>query len=406
MKTTTTLILFTFALCCAAHVRAGLYHTETKLTARYADSLDYFGYSVGISGNTAIVGAYKDEAGSAYLFDVTTGMQLAKLDQRGYRRYDYFGVSVGINGNTAIVGADGDDERGSSSGAAYLFDVATGNLLFKLKASDAATEDNFGSSVAISGNRAIVGAHLDDDKGSSSGSVYLFDVTTGQQLFKLNASDAAAGDQFGKSVAISGNKAIVGSWCDGASCSGSAYLFDVTTGMQIAKLTANDGAAADRFGNSVAISGNIAIVGAVLNDDGGNSSGSAYVFDVSTGVQLYKLTASDDAAGDRFGQSVAISGNTAIIGAYQSDGPTNLSGSAYLFDVTTGSQIAKLTASDADTFDNFGFSVAISGNKAIVGAYGDDDDGLASGSAYLFTPEPSSLVLSLIALMGAITRRR
>ncbi len=366
-----------------------------KLTASDAAMVDYFGYSVGISGNTAIVGAYGDDdggdwSGSAYLFDATTGTQITKLTASDAAADDWFGYSVGISGNTAIVGADGNDDAGSYSGSAYLFDAATGTEITKLTASDAAAYDSFGISVGISGNIAVVGAHGDGDGGSRSGSAYLFDVSTGNQLFKLTAPDAATDDYFGRSVGISGNTAIVGAYGndDAGSYSGSAYLFDATTGAQIAKLTASDAAALDYFGFSVGISGDTAIVGAYLDDDGGNASGSAYLFDATTGTQIAKLTASDAAADDLFGVSVGISGNTAIVGAHGNDDDAgSYSGSAYLFDATTGVQIAKLTASDAAAWDFFGYSVGISGDTAIVGAYSNDDAGSYSGSAYLFGPD-------------------
>ncbi len=141
-----------------------------------------------------------------------------------------------------------------------------------------------------------------------------------------------------------------------------AAPFDTET-----KITAADAAADDWFGRSVAISGNTALVGARRDDDGGSDSGSAYLFDVNTGSQLAKLTASDAAEGDRFGFSVAISGNTALVGARRDDDGGFDSGSAYLFDVTTGNQIAKLTADDAEAEDWLGSSVAINGNTALVG---------------------------------------
>jgi len=177
--------------------------------------------------------------------------QETKLTASDAAASDVFGRSVAISGNTALVGASGDDDDDddTNSGSAYLFDITTGNQLFKLTASDAAALDFFGSSVAISGNTALVGAFGDDDGGSRSGSAYLFDITTGNQLFKLTASDAAAFDLFGKSVAISGNTALVGANGDDAGPgSGSAYLFDITTGNQLAKLTASDAAALDFFG--------------------------------------------------------------------------------------------------------------------------------------------------------------
>ncbi|MCZ6611106.1 MAG: hypothetical protein O6941_00605, partial [Planctomycetota bacterium] len=199
----------------------------------------------------------------------------------------------------------------------------------------------FGRTVAISGPTAIVGAYYDDDNGFRSGSAYLFDIsdpTNPVQIAKLLPDDGAALDQFGSSVGISGATAIVGAWGhdDNGSASGSAYLFDTTTGKQIAKLLANDGAGGHGFGLSVAISGppgkEVAIVGAPLDTDNGTFSGSAYLFDTTTGRQIAKLLPDDGAAADYFGISVAISGATAIVGASGDDDNGDLSGSAYLFD--------------------------------------------------------------------------
>ncbi len=246
---------------------------------------------------------------------------------------------------TAIVGACCDDDNGDLSGSAYLFDTTTGDQIAKLLANDGTEGDVFGRSVAISGATAIVGAYHDDDNGNNSGSAYLFDTTTGRQIAKLLPRDGAVEDEFGRSVAISGATAIVGAWNDDDNGldSGSAYLFDTTTGRQIAKLLPDDGAAADSFGWSVAISpdgiGTTAIVGAGRDDDNGSSSGSAYLFDVTTGRQIAKLLPDDGAVGDLFGFSVAISpdgiGTTAIVGAYWDDDNDPFSGSAYLFDAAT-----------------------------------------------------------------------
>jgi len=413
------------ALATASH--ADTLFIEDKLTASDGTESDNFGSSVAIFGNTAIVGASADSrlpfiSGSAYLFDTTTGTQTAKLTASDGTEGDSFGGSVAISGNTAIVGARFHDENIpfnglGSRGSAYLFDTTTGTQTAKLTASDGAATDLFGGSVAISGNTAIVGAHLDDDNGNSSGSAYLFDTTTGTQTAKLTASDGAAGDRFGRSVAMFGNTVIVGARqdADNGLFSGSAYLFNTTTGTQIAKLTASDGTEGDIFGSSVAIFGNTAIVGAAGDDDNGERSGSAYLFDTTTGTQIAKLTASDGAASDLFGRSVAIFGNTAIVGAWRDDDNGRDSGSVYLFNTTTGTQIAKLTASDGTEGDIFGSSVAIFGNTAIVGAAGDDDNGERSGSAYVFrslpvapVPLPAGGVLLLTALgaLGVCARRR
>ncbi len=206
-------------------------------------------------------------------------------------------------------------------------------------------------------------------------------------LDKLTANDAAEWDQLGRSVSISDDIAIVGTYY-GYPDGGSAYLFDVATGEQLFKLTANDAAEGDLFGCSVSISGDITIVGAHYNA----GCGSAYLFDVTTGQQLFKLTADDAEAGDYFGWSVSISGDIAIVGARRDDGGGDESGSAYLFDVTidvtTGRQLFKLTADDAEAGDRFGWSVSISDDIAIVGAPYNDDGGDASGSAYLYWTYP------------------
>jgi FG-GAP repeat/Lectin C-type domain len=357
---------------------------------------DDFGISVAIVGTTVIVGAYLNEdngagSGSAYLFSTTTGAQIAKLLPSDGAPNDWFGYSVAIDGTTAIVGASRDNEDiGAGSGSAYLFDTTTGVQIAKLLPSDGAVYDSFGFSVAIDGTIALVGAPLHSDNGTSSGSAYLFDTTTGAQIAKLLPSDGAAYDGFGYSVAIDGTTALVGAYehNDNGASSGSAYLFNTSSGAQIAKLLPNDIAAGDWFGYSVAIDGTTAIVGARWHSDNGTNSGSAYLFDTTTGGQVAKLLPSDGAAGDAFGNSVAIDGTTAIVGAALGDDNGTNSGSAYLFDTTTGAEIAKLLPGDGAAGDAFGNSVAIDGTTAIVGAVHHNGNGTCSGSAYLFRVDP------------------
>jgi len=316
---------------------------------------------------------------------------------------DWFGYSVSTSGDYVIVGARCDDDRGDYSGSAYIFkrDVTTWSQQAKITASDGAAGDRFGHSVAISGDYVIVGALGADDSSASSGSVYIFkrDGTTWGQQAKITASDGVAGDRFGYSVAISGGYVIVGAHCDDdrGDYSGSAYIYkrDGTTWSQQAKITASDGAACDHFSFSVSISGDCVIMSAPWDDDTGIDSGSAYIFkrDGTTWSQQTKITAIDDATDDRFGCSTSVSGNCVIVGANCDDDRGDYSGSAYIYkhDGTTWSQQTKITASDGVTGDLFGQSVAISGDYVIVGAYCDDDDGENSGSAYIYdiqTTEP------------------
>jgi len=358
---------------------------------------DRFGGFVAISDTTVVVGAFRDDdngedSGSVYLFDRTTGQQIAKLLPNDGAEFDLFGGFVAISETTVIVGVPWGYDNGIQSGSAYLFDATTGQQVAKLLPNDGVHGAGFGSSVVISGTTAVVAAMWDDENGDESGSVYLFDTTTGHQLAKLLPDDGGWSKIFGSSVAISGTTVVVGSVGDNNSGhrSGSAYLFDTTTGQQLAKLLPNDGEAEKYFGSSVAISGTTVVIGSVGDNDNGENSGSAYLFDTTTGQQIAKLLPNDGAQEDHFGHSVAIYGTTAVIGAPSSYHGSGI-GSAYLFDITTGQQIAKLLPSDGASGDSFG-SVAISGTTVVVGAQGDDDNGFYSGSAYVFTiPCPADL---------------
>ncbi|MCH8304485.1 MAG: T9SS type A sorting domain-containing protein [Candidatus Marinimicrobia bacterium] len=265
---------------------------------------------------------------------------------------------------------------------------------FKITASDGAAVDAFGYSVSISGDYAVVGAFLDDDSGSSSGSAYIFKRVgeSWAQEAKLLPADGAASDKFGRSVSISGDYAVVGAFFDSDNgiASGSAYVFKRTgaSWAQEAKLLPSDGATSDVFGISVSISGDYAVVGASGDDDNGSASGSAYVFKRSgtSWAQETKLLPSDAAAGDFFGKSVSISGDYAVVGAQENDDNGTNSGSAYVFKRAGASwaQETKLLPSDGATIDVFGISVSISGDYAVVGAHRDSDNGSFSGSAYVF----------------------
>lgn len=247
---------------------------------------------------------------------------------------DLFGYAIAIDNGIIAVGAQQDDDNGSSSGSAYLFDASTGAQVAKLLPKDGAAYDWFGWSVAIDNGVVAVGALLDDDNGAGSGSAYLFD-TTGAQFVKLLPSDGAAGDQFGISISIDNGVAAVGAHLDQGMGfqSGSAYLFNASTGAQIAKLLPGDGGAGDAFGRSIAINNGIVAVGAYLDDDNGNNSGSAYLFDASTGTQIAKLLPSDGAADDQFGFSIAIDNGVVGVGTFQDDDNGTNSGAAQVYDI-------------------------------------------------------------------------
>ncbi|WP_282421188.1 MYXO-CTERM sorting domain-containing protein [Polyangium sp. 15x6] len=336
-----------------------------------------------------------DDAEAVYPVEIDplVAVQQAQLLASDGAALDYFGYSVALSGDMALVGAYGHDESGGASGAAYVFVRSSGawTQQAKLLANDGAAGDSFGYSVALSGDTAIVGARDDDDKGDHAGAAYVFVQSGGvwTQQAKLLANDGETGDGFGYSVSLSGDTALVGAIFGGESGvdSGSAYVFVRSSGVwtQQAEFVANDGAADDLFGWATTLSGDMALVGAVWDDDKGSDSGSAYVFVRSSGAwtQQAKLLANDGATGDSFGVSIALSEDTALVGAYHDDAEDPNSGSAYVFVRSGGdwTQQAKLVANDGAASDLFGWSVALSGDTALVGAQGDD---MNSGSAHVF----------------------
>jgi hypothetical protein len=376
-----------------------------RLLASDGEAGDWLGSWVGVSGDVAIVGAGHDDdkgswSGSAYVFTRDadgTWTQTQKLLASDGAASDQFGSRVTVSGDVAVVGADYDDDMGYNSGSAYVFTRGAGGTWSetqKLLASDGAAYDYFGNEVAVSDTVLIVGVYADDDGAlEDKGSAYVFTRDAGgtwSETQKLTASDGDYDDHFGVSVAVSGDVAIVGANRDDdkGEDSGSAYIFTKDEGgtwSETQKLLAGDGEANDHFGFCVAVSGDVAIVGALYDND----NGSAYIFTKDEGgtwSETQKLLASDGAAWDYFGICVAVSDTVAIVGAHRDDDNGDASGSAYVFRREAGTWIEtqKLLAGDGATGDGFGSSVAVCGEAGIVAALGDDDKGSFSGSAYVF----------------------
>jgi hypothetical protein len=472
-------------------VRSGITWTQQAyLKASNTGANDSFGSSVAVSGDTVVVGAYLEDSnatgingdqsdnsaggsGAAYVFvrSGVTWTQQAYFKASNTGASDFFGRSVGVSGDTIVVGADGEDSNATgingdqtdniagNSGAAYVFIRSPGGTTWTqnayLKASNTGANDQFGNSVAVSGDTVVVGASLENsnatgingnqanNSAADSGAAYVFfrSGTTWTQLAYVKASNTGAGDFFGRSVAVSGDTVVVGApledsnamGVDGneadnaATDSGATYVFVRTgpIGIQQAYLKAPPlTSASDSFGSSVAVSGDTVVVGApnedsnatgVNGNEADNSaadSGAAYVFVRSgtTWTQQAFLKASNTGASDNFGFSVAVSGDTVVVGADGEDsnatgvngnGVGNSdsgSGAAYVFvrSGTTWTQQAYLKASNTGVQDSFGTSVAVSGNTVVVGADGEDSSATGvngnqadntaadSGAAYVF----------------------
>ncbi|MEQ1645233.1 MAG: CSLREA domain-containing protein, partial [Pyrinomonadaceae bacterium] len=371
----------------------------TRLTSTPRQTNSTFGGRVAVSGDTAIVSDRQDGV-FVFVRSGTTWTQQQRLIGSDTVSLDSFGSGLAISGDTAIVGANMINGVTQGKGAAYVFtrSGSTWTQQQKLIASDGQAGDRFGESVAISGDIALVGATGDDDAlvDQNKGSVYVFvrSGTTWTENQKLLANDAGVGDLFGTSVAISGNTAIIGAQLDSFgsnSAQGSAYVFvqSGTTWSQQQKFTGSDSTANNRFGISVAISGNTAIVGAHQfgRTFADLNIGAAYIFFRNGTIwsQQQKLIASDQAREDEFGLSVGISGDTTIVGSPFADiGGNRDQGATYVFlrCKSTWTQAAKLTVSGGTEDDSLG-SVAIAGATAIIGAPG-EDTGL--GAAYAISP--------------------
>ena len=398
-----------------------------KLLASDAQAGDRFGWSVAISGDTAVVGALWENAvggnpfsaaGAAYVLQRNEGGadnwgEVKKLTASDAQNGDWFGYGVGISGDTVVVGASLEDTGGDDAGAAYVYQRDQGGAgnwgqVKKLLAFDAQAIAHFGQSVGISGDAIVVGASMMD-------AAYVYQRNQGGadnwgQVKKLTASDAQAGDLFGALVAVSGDTVVVGAFHEDAEANdaGAAYVYQRDQGGadnwgEVKKLTASDAQDGDLLGWGVAVGGDTVVVGARGEDAGGDRAGAAYVYQRNQGGadnwgEVKKLTASDAQAGDQLGIGVAVNGDTAVVGAWQEDAGGSDAGAAYVFQRDQGGvgnwgEVKKLTASDAQAVDYFGQSVAVRADTAFVGAWEEDAGGGNAGAVYVFDllqPKPTA----------------
>lgn len=362
-------------------------------------------------GQTIVIDV-QDSAARYPLTVDPTWTQITELSASDGAANDQFANAVALSGSLAVVG---DSSYSSGQGDAYVFSESGGSWsqTAELSASDGAGGDAFGQSVTIAGDTIVVGApdHTVSSN-TTQGTAYVFTESGGtwSQTDELTASDGAAGDKFGSSVALFDTTAIIGAidhTVGTNSDQGVAYVFtgSGSAWTQAAELTASDGAANDQFGDAVAISGTTAVIGAAKHAVSGNADqGAAYVFSESGSAwaQTTELTATGGASGDEFGSSVAISGSTIVVGAPAKTVSSHADqGAVYVFGESgsTWTQISELTASDGSANDTFGDSVALSGTTAIVGA---DNHTVSShtdqGGAYVFNMTPGVVSLSGTAI--------
>ena len=383
---------------CVASSSAQVRNEYLNIIPADGDEGDFFGTRSALYSHFALFSAPSDDdlgsdSGSVYLYDLSidapNGAMIRKIHAPDGAAADNFGGSIFMDSAMVGVGSNASTIVGPLAGSVYLFNRVSGTLYAKLNPLDAQPHDLFGSSIAKEGGTVVVGAHGDDDNGNGSGSAYLFDVEQAfpSQTHKLLAMDGQALDLFGQSVDINGGIVVVGAPNDDHppfENGGSVYLFNASTGQQLRKIVPADNEAFDHFGSAVAIDNGIVAVCAPGDDDNGSLSGSVYLFDASTGAQLHKLVAQDSGVNKLFGSSVAIQDNKVVIGSSLNDDNGSSSGSAYIFQASSGIQLSKLLPSNGAAFEQFGHSVAIFDDTILVGAWEDTVNGQLSGSAYAF----------------------
>ncbi|TDU72796.1 FG-GAP repeat protein [Prosthecobacter fusiformis] len=378
-----------------------------------------FGKSVAMTERFILVGDPGDDtkgsnAGAAYLHDAKTGKRLRKLLANDGAVGDVFGTSVAVSGNLAIVGATGAD---SGRGAVYVFDLKKGTQINKLVGvpsdQEAGLLDLFGFCVALEGTTALIGSPGDDqvNLGIDSGSVYAMDVITGRLLtgplngerkIQADPADADNNDEFGRSVALSGNIAVIGAPRDafGAKAeAGTVYMFQIRSGQRLRKVNVGDGVAGDAFGSSVAIQGDLILVGAPKSEVVSllPNSGSAYLINFLNFTIVKKFPNPIGLPDEEFGSAVSLSGNLALVSAHQGVQRGLATGTAFLFDTVSGASLRSMGVQDASENALYGASAVLSGNQAVIGSPGDDDMGANAGAVYLFKALSGPLGVNTLA---------
>ena len=386
---------------------------ESKISTSDGDPNDRFGESAAIDGTTAVLGAFRDDdagfdAGAAYVYTIVDGVwtQQEKLvPDDGGAGLDVidrglFGSSIDLSNDVIVVGAIDSRENGRRIGAAYVFERDADNnweQRARLTAFDAAANDNYAASVATNGDFVMVGALDDDHSGlTNAGAVYVYARNTNsvgsnrwELTEKIIPNDSEQGDSFGWYVAIDGNRAIIGARDvdDRAEDAGAAYIYELQgeKWAQIEKIYASDAQEGDSFGEVVAISGDQVIVGARDVDTLGEEAGAAYIFERINGswTETAKLLASDGTSLDRFGNSVAISDDYAVVSTRIDD---DFQGAMYVFQrfASNWSELVKVVPDGAQAGDLFGQAVNMTDTYIISSAKGDDDEGTDAGAAYIY----------------------
>lgn len=329
-------------------------------------------------------------AGAGYVFTPENGGLVNRLYDNTTSTADAYGLTIAIYGDRTIEGAP---RSATQPDAVYLFNHATGAVVAK-PTGDVRSENSFGSSVAMDQGLAIVGSPRELVSPTERGAAYVLDASNGARVRKIiSGSDPSSA--FGSSVDLDGNIALIGSPI--STGIGAAHLYDIATGDKLRDLIPSDAPIRDGFGTQVAIADDVAVVGAPSSFGTGSRFGSAYVFDIATGQQIAKLIPSGSSRDDGFGWTIAIDDGIALVG-------TRFSDTVYAFDAQTGIELQKIVRPEGAY--GFGSSLAFRDGLAVIGA---SSRSSGPGKAYIYRltiPEPGTLLLTLGAISSLAHQRR
>jgi outer membrane protein assembly factor BamB len=372
-----------------------------------------FGSSLALNGDHLLIGVPNHDTmiinmGQAHLFSASTGQLIHTFDDPTPSSSGSFGSAVAIDGDRVVIGAFADNTLGMHVGQAHLFSAATGALVHTFNDPTVHASDFFGSSVAIEGDRVVIGAKFDDSLGYNVGQAHLFNAD-GTLLKTFNDPNPTSQDYFGGSVAIDGDFIVIGESGDDTLGNdvGRAHLFSAATGQLLRTFNDPTPSGVDFFGQRVAIDGGRVLVGAHLDSGDGAFVGQVHLFDALTGALLHTFHDPTPTAGDQFGIYVELQGNHALVGAYGDDTLGTDVGQVHLFDATTGQLLETFNDPTPTDADRFGYSLALDGNRVVIGASEDDTPAINAGQAHLFMiPEPRTVWLALISFAATGRGRR
>lgn len=322
---------------------------------------------------------------------------------------DQYGHCVAVDNGIIAIGSPMDDDNGTNSGAAYLYDAFTGAELFKLLPNDGAPGAEFGYSISIDNGLVAVGARMDDQNGTAAGAAYLFSAIDGTQLVKLTPTDPEVGDEFGNAIDLDNGIVAVGAWRsdDYGDGSGAAYLFEASTGSQLQKLLPPSGNNYQTFGVSIAIDNDLVAIGArtFFVAGQGYTFAKAHLFEVATGDQLRELQPDilnlNGDLGGHFADALAMDNGLVAVGAWSRTVNWEESGSAYVFDAYSGEQLHWIAPDDIWDRDHCGISISMDNQIVAIGSEGDDDNAWSAGAAYLYNADSGTQIDKLLASDGA-----